>query len=70
MTETHPPHPLLDLPPVTAADFARIEDRVAALLRTEQDVVIMQGEALLPLEACIRAGARRGSTALNIVTGP
>ncbi|MFD3512378.1 pyridoxal-phosphate-dependent aminotransferase family protein [Streptomyces sp. NPDC058657] len=66
----HTPHPLLDLPPVTAADFARIERRVAALLRTEQDVVIMQGEALLPLEGCIRAGARRGSTALNIVTGP
>ncbi|MFI5807400.1 pyridoxal-phosphate-dependent aminotransferase family protein [Streptomyces sp. NPDC051561] len=68
--ETPPRHPLLDPPPVTAADFARIEDRVAALLRTEQDVVIMQGEALLPLEGCIRAGAPRGSTALNIVTGP
>ncbi|MFJ6698471.1 pyridoxal-phosphate-dependent aminotransferase family protein [Streptomyces sp. NPDC091272] len=63
-------HPLLDLPPVTAADFARIEQRVAALLGTGQDVVIMQGEALLPLEACIRAGAPRGSSALNIVTGP
>jgi aspartate aminotransferase-like enzyme len=63
-------HPLLDLPAVTAADFARIERRVAALLGTEQDVVLMQGEALLPLEACIRAGAPRGSSALNIVTGP
>lgn len=63
-------HPLLDLPPVTAADFARIEQRVAGLLGTGQDVVIMQGEALLPLEACIRAGAPRGSGALNIVTGP
>ncbi|MFF0746107.1 aminotransferase class V-fold PLP-dependent enzyme [Streptomyces sp. NPDC004111] len=63
-------HPLLDLPPVTAAHFARIEQKVAALLGTEQDVVIMQGEALLPLEACIRAGAPRGSHALNIVTGP
>ncbi|MGW7417024.1 pyridoxal-phosphate-dependent aminotransferase family protein [Streptomyces sp. NPDC054863] len=63
-------HPLLDLSPVTAVDFARIEQKVAALLGTEQDVVIMQGEALLPLEACIRAGAPRGSSALNIVTGP
>lgn len=63
-------HPLLDLPPVTAADFARIEQKAAALLGTGQDVVIMQGEALLPLEACIRAGAPRGSSALNIVTGP
>ncbi|MFF3752312.1 pyridoxal-phosphate-dependent aminotransferase family protein [Streptomyces sp. NPDC002018] len=63
-------HPLLDLPPLTAAHFASIERRVAALLATENDVVIMQGEALLPLEACVRGGARPGSTALNVVTGP
>ncbi|MGW4203312.1 pyridoxal-phosphate-dependent aminotransferase family protein [Streptomyces sp. NPDC004726] len=63
-------HPFLDLPPLTAAHFAGIERRVAALLGTEQDVVITQGEALLPLEGCIRAGARPGSTALNVVTGP
>ncbi|MFI1399689.1 pyridoxal-phosphate-dependent aminotransferase family protein [Streptomyces sp. NPDC020681] len=63
-------HPLLDLAPLTAAQFAGIERRVAALLATEQDVVIMQGEALLPLEGCIRGGARPGSTALNVVTGP
>ncbi|MBD0709260.1 MULTISPECIES: pyridoxal-phosphate-dependent aminotransferase family protein [unclassified Streptomyces] len=63
-------HPLLDLAPMTAAQFASIERRVAALLATEQDVVITQGEALLPLEGCIRSGARAGSTALNVVTGP
>ncbi|HET6856614.1 MAG TPA: aminotransferase class V-fold PLP-dependent enzyme [Streptomyces sp.] len=63
-------HPLLDLAPLTAAHFARIEQRVAALLSTEQDVVIMQGEALLPLEGCIRGAAHPGSTALNVVTGP
>ncbi|MFJ8886479.1 pyridoxal-phosphate-dependent aminotransferase family protein [Streptomyces sp. NPDC102402] len=63
-------HPFLDLAPLTAARFAAIERRVAALLHTEQDVVIMQGEALLPLEGCIRGGARPGSTALNVVTGP
>ncbi|MFI8516277.1 pyridoxal-phosphate-dependent aminotransferase family protein [Streptomyces sp. NPDC085481] len=63
-------HPLLDLAPLTAAQFASIERRVAALLSTEQDVVITQGEALLPLEGCIRSGARPGSTALNVVTGP
>ncbi|WMX47677.1 pyridoxal-phosphate-dependent aminotransferase family protein [Streptomyces roseicoloratus] len=67
MTETHP---FLDLAPLTAARFASIERRVAALLSTEQDVVITQGEALLPLEGCIRSGARAGSTALNVVTGP
>lgn len=63
-------HPLLDLPPLTAAHFASIERKVAALLGTEQDVVVMQGEALLPLEGCIRGGAHPGSTALNVVTGP
>ncbi|ROQ69909.1 aspartate aminotransferase-like enzyme [Streptomyces sp. 840.1] len=63
-------HPFLDLSPLTAAHFASIERRVARLLATEQDVVITQGEALLPLEGCIRGGARPGSTALNVVTGP
>ncbi len=63
-------HPFLDLPPLTADRFAAIERRVARLLATEQDVVITQGEALLPLEGCIRSGARPGSTALNVVTGP
>ncbi|MFJ8646880.1 pyridoxal-phosphate-dependent aminotransferase family protein [Streptomyces sp. NPDC093546] len=63
-------HPLLDLPPLTADRFAAIERRVGALLATEQDVVITQGEALLPLEGCIRSGARPGSTALNVITGP
>ncbi|WP_156724276.1 pyridoxal-phosphate-dependent aminotransferase family protein [Streptomyces apocyni] len=63
-------HPFLDLAPLSAAHFAAIERRVARLLGTEQDVVIMQGEALLPLEGCIRSGAKPGSTALNVVTGP
>ncbi|MFG2138763.1 pyridoxal-phosphate-dependent aminotransferase family protein [Streptomyces sp. NPDC048650] len=68
---TNPAAPdLLDLPPLTAAHFARIEDKVAALMGTRCDVVAMQGEALLPLEACIRSAVGPGSTALNIITGP
>jgi aspartate aminotransferase-like enzyme len=63
-------HPLLDLPPLSAARFASIEDRVARLLSTDQDVVIMQGEALLPLEGAIRGTAGPGTTALNVITGP
>ncbi|MFG2790741.1 aminotransferase class V-fold PLP-dependent enzyme [Streptomyces sp. NPDC048419] len=63
-------HPFLDLPPMSAAHFASIEDRVAKLLATGQDVVIMQGEALLPLEGAIRGTAGPGTTALNVVTGP
>ncbi|MEU5424197.1 aminotransferase class V-fold PLP-dependent enzyme [Streptomyces olivoreticuli] len=61
---------LLDLEPLGAAHFARVEDKVAALMRTRESVVAMQGEALLPLEACIRSAVRPGSTALNIITGP
>ncbi|MFE9447477.1 pyridoxal-phosphate-dependent aminotransferase family protein [Streptomyces sp. NPDC006739] len=63
-------HPFLDLPPLSAAHFASIEDRVARLLGTRQDVVITQGEALLPLEGAIRATAGPGTTALNVITGP
>lgn len=63
-------HPLLDLAPLTADRFAAIERRVAGLLATGQDVVITQGEALLPLEGCIRGAAGPGTTALNVITGP
>ncbi|MFJ9727436.1 pyridoxal-phosphate-dependent aminotransferase family protein [Streptomyces sp. NPDC101209] len=63
-------HPFLDLPPLSNARFASVEDRVARLLGTEQDVVIMQGEALLPLEGAIRGTAGPGTTALNVITGP
>ncbi|MBD0420915.1 aminotransferase class V-fold PLP-dependent enzyme [Streptomyces sp. NPDC052309] len=63
-------HPFLDLAPLSAGRFAAIEDRVARLLGTEQDVVIMQGEALLPLEGAIRAAAGPGTVALNVITGP
>ncbi|MGW2639638.1 pyridoxal-phosphate-dependent aminotransferase family protein [Streptomyces sp. NPDC001348] len=63
-------HAFLDLPPLSAARFASVEDRVARLLDTRQDLVIMQGEALLPLEGAIRAAAGPGTTALNVITGP
>ncbi|MGW0582752.1 pyridoxal-phosphate-dependent aminotransferase family protein [Streptomyces sp. NPDC002920] len=63
-------HPFLDLAPLSAAHFASIEDRVARLLDTRQDVVIMQGEALLPLEGAIRGTAGPGTVALNVITGP
>jgi hypothetical protein len=40
-------HPFLDLAPLSAAHFASIEDPVARLLATEQDVVIAQGAHLV-----------------------
>ncbi|MYU21700.1 aminotransferase class V-fold PLP-dependent enzyme [Streptomyces sp. SID8352] len=63
-------HPLLDPAPMDAARFAAIEDRVARLLDTAQDVVITQGEALLPLEGAIRGAAGPDTVALNVITGP
>ncbi|CAM5344197.1 MULTISPECIES: pyridoxal-phosphate-dependent aminotransferase family protein [Streptomyces] len=63
-------HPFLDLPPLTAERFAAIEDGVARLLDTRQDVLITQGEALLPLEGAIRSAAGPGTVALNVITGP
>ncbi|MFI1508462.1 aminotransferase class V-fold PLP-dependent enzyme [Streptomyces sp. NPDC020597] len=63
-------HPFLDLAPLSAAHFASIEARVARLLDTRQDVVVTQGEALLPLEGAIRGAAGPGTTALNVITGP
>ncbi|QTD97723.1 pyridoxal-phosphate-dependent aminotransferase family protein [Streptomyces cyanogenus] len=63
-------HPFLDLPPLGAERFAAIEDGVARLLDTRQDVLITQGEALLPLEGAIRAAAGPGTVALNVITGP
>ncbi|MFF6998688.1 pyridoxal-phosphate-dependent aminotransferase family protein [Streptomyces sp. NPDC008313] len=63
-------HPFLDLAPLSATHFAAIEDRVARLLSTTQDVLITQGEALLPLEGAIRSAAGPGTTALNVITGP
>lgn len=68
--KARPREPLPRPPPLGAARFAAIEDRVAALLHTTADVIITQGEALLPLEAAIRGAAHPGGTALNIVTGP
>lgn len=63
-------HPFPDLPPLSAARFASIEDRAARLPSTERNVVIMQGEALLPLEGAARGCTGPGTTALNMITGP
>lgn len=60
---------LLDLPVVTAADVAALEDRVADLLGGPA-ALLLQGEAVLGLEAVAAGLGRRGTRALNVVTGP
>jgi aspartate aminotransferase-like enzyme len=61
---------LPEIVPVSAEEYAGIEDRFAALVGTQQDLVVFQGEAALPLEAAARGLGRPGSRAINVVTGP
>lgn len=61
---------LLDPPPLDAAFLAGVEAQVAGLLGTEDDIVLVQAEAILLMEAVATSLAAPGSTALNIVTGP
>lgn len=56
--------------PVTAARYATTEDALARLLRTGHDVVMLQGEAILGIEAAARGIGGPGRRVLNLVTGP
>lgn len=49
--------------------FRRAEGRVAEILDTRQDVVLMQGECMLGLEAATRSLVSPGMTCLNLVSG-
>jgi pyridoxamine--pyruvate transaminase len=49
--------------------FARTEGLLKQVYRTEYDVVIMQGEALLGLEAAAASLIRPGDKVLNLVSG-
>lgn len=63
-------NPLLDAPPYPATGYARLADRLGALLGTKNDVLLVQGEAIIALEAAATSLARPGLAALNIVTSP
>jgi pyridoxamine--pyruvate transaminase len=49
--------------------FHRTERKVAQILQTTNDVVLMQGEAVLGLEAAARGVVHPGAQALNLVSG-
>lgn len=61
---------LTDLTPFPAAGYAPLADRIAALLATDNDVVLVQGEAVVALEAAATSLAQPGCHALNVVTSP
>jgi pyridoxamine--pyruvate transaminase len=58
-----------DYDPVFLERFRELERKVARIARTDGDVVLMQGEAVLGLEAVARALVRPGATAINCVSG-
>jgi aspartate aminotransferase-like enzyme len=57
-------------PPVDAAAYAAAEDSLARLLDTRRSVTLIQGEAILLLEAVARGLGGPGVRALNLVSGP
>lgn len=63
-------YPLLNPPPFPADGYAPLADRLKALLATENDLVFVQAEAILALEAAATSLARPGLNAVNIVTSP
>lgn len=63
-------HFLLDTPPYPADRYAPLADRLKRLLATTADVVFIQAEAILALEAVATSIARPGVSAVNVVTSP
>ncbi|HEY3596339.1 MAG TPA: aminotransferase class V-fold PLP-dependent enzyme [Paraburkholderia sp.] len=63
-------HRLLDTPRYPADRYAPLADRLKRLLATTADVVFIQAEAILALEAVAASIARPGVSAVNIVTSP
>ncbi len=56
--------------PIDAGVYAETERRLGALLDTDRDVLLLQGEAILLLEAAARGLGGPGVRALNLVSGP
>ncbi len=62
--------PLLDVPAYPTNGYARLADRLGAILRTRNDVLLVQGEAIVALEAVANSVGAAQTSALNIVTSP
>ncbi len=74
-SEGHPmrdfnPHFLLDAPRYPDHGYALLADRIKRMLATSADVVFVQAEALLALEAVAASIAQPGAVAVNVVTSP
>ncbi|MGF9564013.1 aminotransferase class V-fold PLP-dependent enzyme [Neorhizobium sp. JUb45] len=62
--------PFLDIPAFPGNRYAVIADRLAALMNTRNDLVMVQAEAVVALEAAATSIMRPGVKAINIVTSP
>jgi pyridoxamine---pyruvate transaminase len=55
--------------PVFLARYKEVERKVGEIFRSQADVILLQGEAVLGLEAAARALIRPGMHCLNLVSG-
>jgi pyridoxamine---pyruvate transaminase len=55
--------------PCFVDEFRAMQEKVQRVLQTGNDVVLMQGEAVLGLEAAARSLVQRGTPVLNLVSG-
>lgn len=60
---------VFDYDPVFLGRFAELERKVGQLYGTANDIVLMQGEAVLGLEAAARALVKPGTVCLNLASG-
>ncbi|CAN5370048.1 alanine--glyoxylate aminotransferase family protein [soil metagenome] len=51
------------------ATFKRVEEKTAQIFRTSNDIVLMQGEAIVGLEGAARSVVQHGTPVLNLVQG-
>jgi len=56
--------------PVTATEWSELEAAYGGLVGGSRDVLLVQAEAILAIEAIAASIAAPGTTALNVVTGP
>jgi aspartate aminotransferase-like enzyme len=70
MTAHSGANPLRHIEPYPAQRYAPLADRLGGLLGTVNDVVLVQGEAIIALEAAATGLGAPGVRALNIVTSP
>ncbi|MDC7746069.1 pyridoxal-phosphate-dependent aminotransferase family protein [Rhizobium binxianense] len=63
-------NPLHGVPSYPTERYAVLTDRVGGILRSRNDIVLVQAEAVVALEAAAVSLARPDLTALNIITSP